>query len=160
MQFCLQWYLVYVQNYEVKFATNAQVFSLYKSLSIFPLGFAKICAPQIFHGDEQEPISRSIKRMAWGLNFFFSLTNLFLVTFGISNQYLSGQGNNSYFLLPVAITSGFLLTILVFNKLFKYSWRPRLKCIAFTFWFLSIGTLGCQYVFTQSQVPSLSIRST
>ena len=60
-QFLLQWYLVYVQYYSVKFATNSQILSLYKSQLIFPLGLAKICVPQIFHGDQQESLSKSIK---------------------------------------------------------------------------------------------------
>ena len=158
MQGFLQWYLVAVRYYELKFAPPTQVFSISKSLWIFPIGFAKICIPQIFHGDQQESLSRSIKRIAWNVNLIFTITVLLFQSVQTSALYLKAEfGNHCYFLLPFAITSVFLSTVLVFDKIFKDSWRRRLKCVAFTFWFLSIGILGCQFVFTQTEFIFLSI---
>ena len=151
MQFFLQWYMIAVYYFYVRLPTNAQVFSLFKSQLIFPLGFAKICLPQIFHGDQEEPLSKKIKRIAWSLNLIYTLILLFLQSFKISALYLSEGESKRYFLLPVAISCGFLLVVLVLDKLFNESWVSKLKCVAFAFLFLSIGTLGCQFVFTRYQ---------
>ena len=139
MQFFLQWYLVYVKYYDVIFASSSQLFSIWKSLFIFPLGFAKLFVPQIFYEDQTESLLGSTKRKAWSVNFIFVLTMIFFDTFQISVLYLFHRGKgNPYFSLPFAITCVFLLTVLVCEKLFQQSWG-RLRCVAFTFLFLVVG---------------------
>ena len=143
-QFIIQWYMIYIQYYNVRVATSQQILSIWKSILTFSLQITPTLMIRPLRRYPEESLKKVMKRVAWFMSLNFLFAFLIFCSSYICVYYVLVEGKY-LFLLPVVILGVCMCIVFIFGKNLRESWCQRLKCAACTLFFFSISIFSFKF---------------